>query len=269
MTTITVGGVTIAEHATVSPFVLSALTLPGTASRQNTVPLRGGGVAFTSPDEGDAGQVAFECHVIGSTVDECVDLMDDIVAAFAPADSQVELALTMGSRTKVYRGRPLSCVPVLDGSQYGAARCSFTVADHRWFWPTTKSVSVGVASTAGGMTTPITTPLTTTGGGSTGDAIVTNVGTADAPWTAYINGPVTNPRLILGGNVLEFLGDVPAGSTLVVDSYEGTIRLDGASRPWATFESTWWEIPPGAWTFSVRAQSGTGTVTLIWQDASV
>jgi hypothetical protein len=56
-----------------------------------------------------------------------VDLVDDIMAAFGPASDDRELTLTMGTRSKVYRGRPLSCVPVLDGSQYGAARCSFTV----------------------------------------------------------------------------------------------------------------------------------------------
>jgi hypothetical protein len=268
MTTIVAGGVTVAEHATVSPFVLSTLSISGTLSRQNTVQLADGGVAFVGRDVGEAGSISFECHILGASTDDCVDLVDDIMAAFGPASDNRELTLTMGTRSKVYRGRPLSCVPVLDGSQYGAARCSFTVADPRWFGSLTKSVTIGVASLSGGMTTPLTTPLITTGSGSSGDAVVTNAGTAPAPWTAYVSGPVTNPRLILGGNTIELLGVVPAGSTLVVDSYEGTIRLDGASRPWATFESVWWEIPAGTWTFSFRATAGTGSATLIWHDAS-
>jgi hypothetical protein len=111
----------------VSPFVLSTLSLSGTLSRQNTVQLADGGVAFVGRDVGEAGSISFECHIIGSSTDDCVDLVDDIMAAFGPASDNRELTLTMGTRSKVYRGRPLSCVPVLDGSQYGAARCSFTV----------------------------------------------------------------------------------------------------------------------------------------------
>jgi hypothetical protein len=267
MTTITAGGVTVAEHPALSPFVLSTLSLSGTVSRQNTVHLPDGGVAFVGRDVGEAGSISFECHIIGSSTDDCVDLTDDIMAAFGPASDTRELTLTMGTRSKVFRGRPLSCVPVLDGSDTGSARCSFTVAEPRWFSGVTKSVTVGVASLSGGFTTPFTTPFVTTGSGSSGDVMVTNAGTAPAPWSAYITD-VTNPRLILGGNTIELIGVVPAGSVLVVDSYEGTIRLDGASRPWATFESVWWEIPPGASTFSFRAAAGTGTATLAWQDAS-
>lgn len=266
---IAVGDLLIAEDLSLSAYVLSSWSLPGSTSRQNTVELATGGITFVGDDVGEAGAVSFECHIIGASVDDCADLADDLVATFAAYSDVDECAATVGTRTKVYRGRPLSCVPVLDGSDTGSARCTFTVADPRWY-STTKSVNVTVASMSGGITTPIDTTggITSTGSGSSGDVTVVNAGTAPAPWTAYINGPVTTPRLILGGQTLELLGDVPAGSTLVVDSYNGTIRLDGASRPWKSFESVWWEIPPGTSTFSFRAVTGTGTATLIWQDAS-
>lgn len=271
MTWIVSESILIAEHPSLSPYVLSALTLPGATARQTGVPLADGGVAFTGPSVGEAGTLSFECHILGTSRTNLVTVADALEATFGWADTDREVVVFEDEVIgKVYRGRPASYAPVVDGTDTALARIVIALTDPRWFADNTKTVSVGVASMSGGITTPINTTggITTTGSGSTGDVTVVNSGTAKAPWTAYITGPVDTPRLILGGQTLELRGVVPAGSTLVVDSYNGTIRLDGATRPWATFESTWWEIPPGTSTFSFRAISGTGTAMLIWRDAS-
>lgn len=267
--TIEMGDVFVADHPVLSPYVVAArsLAMSGVVARQNTVELPRGGIAFIDDDVSDAGTISFEALILGDDLDDAKALWLALAAAWSPGGGD-ELALTIGTGTQVYRGRPLSCVPVLDGYSTAVARCTFTVTDPRWFSTATQSVSVTVASSSGGMDTPMDTPMVTTGSGSTGDAAVFNAGTADAPWYAYIVGPVTTPRLILNGQLLEIVGDVPAGSMMTVDSETGVIRLDGASRPWDTFESTWWEIPPGASTLSFRAAAGTGSMVLVWQDAS-
>lgn len=269
---ITLGDVLISQNPMASSFVLASLTLPGRAQRLNAVALAAGGDAFVGRSVADAGSLAFECHILGDSVEDCADLSDELQAEFGDTEVDGELPVTIGTTTRVYRGRPSTYVPVLDGTNTGSGRCTFALSDPRWFDDLAKSVTVTVASTTGGITTPIDTTggITSTGSGSTGDANVVNNGTAPAPWVAYISGPVTTPRLMLGGQTVELLGDVLAGSTLVVDSHDGSVRLGvgGASRPWVSFESEWWEIPPGTSTFSFRAAAGTGSTTLIWQDAS-
>lgn len=271
--TVTQRGLTAGE-GTNYPFTV-APTLPGSLSRQPTVELASGGSAFVGGDVGSAGTLLFEHAVLGATQAEAMTRVDAIVAAWSPdTDAALEeLTLVLADVARIYRGRPRRATPKLDlliRGNMAEVQCEFTVADPRWYAGITRSVTVGVAAMTGGLATPVDTTggVTTTSSGSSGDVSVVNAGTAPAPWTAYIVGPVTTPRLIMAGKTFELLGDVPAGSTLVVDSYNGTIRLDGAARPWKSFESTWWEIPPGTSTFSFRALAGTGTATLIWQDAS-
>lgn len=193
-------------------------------------------------------------------------------AAFAPERSRdlVELTLEMASGTFVLRGRPKSPTVDLSVGWAGFARAlvSWETIDPLLYDSASQSVTVSVGGTSGGVDTPLVTPLVTTGSGSTGDATITNTGTASAPWTAYVSGPVTTPRLILGGQTVEILGDIPAGSVLTVDSATTSVRLDGAPRPWVSFGSTWWEIPPGTSTFSFRAAAGTGSAQLVWRAAS-
>lgn len=238
------------------------VAIPG---RHGTVPV--------GADYGGSRVVEFELEHMSAVPSLAEGAGFDLREAFAPAagDELVEVELRMQSGTFTLRGRPLAATvePVWGMFGCAVALAQFEQTDPLLYGPT-RSVSVSVASMSGGLATPVDTTggVTTTGSGSSGDTTVVNSGTAPTTWTAYINGPVTTPRLLLAGQTLELLGDVPAGATLVVDSYDGTIRLDGASRPWKSFESVWWDIPPGASTFSFRALAGTGSATLIWQDAS-
>lgn len=260
------------EAATLAPYILTSVAGLGQTTRGARVALITGGRSATGSDVADGREIVCEIAVFAANPSVAEDLTDDLVAAWAPSSVDIDLTVTMARGARVRRGRPSLIDVDYSGLTQGVVRtrCVFEAFDWRWYDASTKSVTVSVAGTTGGITTPIDTTggITSTGSGSTGDASVVNAGTAPAPWTAYINGPVTTPRLIMAGQTLELLGDVPAGSTLVVDSYNGTIRLDGASRPWKSFESVWWEIPPGTSTFSFRAAAGTGSATLIWQDAS-
>ena len=265
----TLRDVTVGE-GTDYPF-MSPPGLPGVRARQSTVPRLSGGISFTGADVGDGGTLPLEVFVDGATSAAVMSLIDEVVAAWSPSDIVEELELVLAGQTRVYRGRPAGAVPDLQWLLEGhlaAVKLDFTVSDYRWYSATPKSVQVTVASMSGGMDTPMVTPMVTTGSGSTGDVPVTNNGTAPAPWTAFLAGPLTTPRLILGGKVLTVGGTIAAGSTAVLDSREGSLLVNGAPQPWVTVDSEWWDIPPGQSTLSFRAAAGTGSVLVSWPDAS-
>lgn len=191
-------------------------------------------------------------------------------AAFAPqTDGElVEMSVVLFSGTYIVRGRPLRPEVVTTEFGTGSGLVQFETCDPLLYASTTNSVTVSVAASSGGMVTPMATPMVTTGSGSSGDASVMNDGTAPAPWEAVLFGPLTSPRLILNGKTVLINGDIGAGSMAVVDSRTGSVLVDGVPRPWVSVSSDWWEIPPGASTFSFRASAGTGTASLYWRDAS-
>lgn len=252
-----------------SPYVLAALSLPTRQARSSTSPLIAGGSRFTGNNVGDGGQVAFEIHILGSTTDNCADLDEAWSGSWDIESNELdELVVTIGSQVRCYRGRPASYTPILDGTNTGAGRCTFTAIDPFWLAPTTSTTGPVIAgATTGGLDTPVVTPIVTAASGATGDATIVSYGTRPAPWYVDIVGPVTNPRLILGGRSINIIGDVPSGSVLHVDSETQLMELNGQMRPWDSTTSEWWDVPVGVSTFSFRADLGAGTAQLSWRDA--
>lgn len=196
-------------------------------------------------------------------------------AAFAPhtANGLLELTVDLPSGAVVVRGRPTppQIVPDANHFGYGVARAVFEMCDPLLYAAGMSSVTVSVGGTGGGVTSPIVSPVVSTSSGTSGDAAVTNSGTAPAHWVASLTGGTTGvdtPRLILEGQLIQIDGTIPAGSVLTIDSRDRSVLLDGQPRAWAAFRSAWWLIPPGQSTFSYRAVSGDGSATLTWRDAS-
>ena len=94
-------------------------------------------------------------------------------------------------------------------------------------------------------------------GGSTGTTIVTVDGVDDARPIWAVTGPATNPILtnITTGQTLGWLGTVPAGQTLIVNTNEMTATLEGAN----VFEfitGEWVVLRPGNNRVSYNASGG-------------
>lgn len=197
----------------------------------------------------------------------------DLTAAWAPEDSLDLVTLTLQMTDAEYQllGRPESCdIDAGTFLHFGVvyARVTFLVLDPLWYSSTWKAETV-TPTEPGTWTLPMTLPITFgVGTGGPQDVTVTNDGTADAPWRVTLVGPLTSPRISLNGRAVVILGDIAAGSSATVDSRSQSVTVDGVYQSWLSIESDWWEIPPGSSTFSLRAQAGTGTATLRWQDAS-
>ena len=102
--------------------------------------------------------------------------------------------------------------------------------------------------------------------GNVGQAAVTNLGTADAPVRFTITGPTPTAGFVIRDTVtgaqITFLGQVPAGSTLVIDSANGSVVIDGtADRLGDTIVEEWPIIPPGQTRAFLFEPNGTSTAS--------
>ena len=94
-----------------------------------------------------------------------------------------------------------------------------------------------------------------------GNGILTNAGNTETPLLIEIQGNITNPSIIIGGQIVTYTGTIAAGKKLIIDTEKITAELDGVD----VIENLVGELPimlqPG--NTSVTADS---KVTFIWKD---
>jgi hypothetical protein len=110
-----------------------------------------------------------------------------------------------------------------------------------------------------GVASPLTTPITTTGGSPGLDAVtVPNDGDEPADALYVITGPVPRPVVQVAG--AEYLGlrlDLGALDTAVIDTAAGTVEVNGVNRYDAWLAgSTFPRIPPGGAEVRLRSTAG-------------
>lgn len=111
------------------------------------------------------------------------------------------------------------------------------------------------------------------GTATTGVMSVRNNGSAPAPWTATLKGPLSGPRIDLVGTtgVLEMNGfDLLDGDTLEFDSKDRTVLLNGtASRFGSLTQSEWFDLPVGSAQVQLATTTGgahSDALVLQWRD---
>lgn len=153
----------------------------------------------------------------------------------------------------------------------GTATVQWTATDPRIYSADEVVLFTAMATVAGtGRTYPLTYPRTYGGPISGGFITATNEGEFPSPWVAVIDGPVEHPRIenVGTGQTIAFNGTVAAGSSLVVDSDNRTVMLDGASRyHWLAPGSQWFDVLPGANTVRLAGLSGAGSLTFTYRHA--
>lgn len=101
-----------------------------------------------------------------------------------------------------------------------------------------------------------------------GQASVTNYGTASAPVTFTITGPTPEAGFVItdttSGERIEFLGQVPAGSVLVINSANGSIVIDGtADRLGDALVDSWFSVPAGETRTYLFEPNGSATASTL------
>lgn len=149
--------------------------------------------------------------------------------------------------------------------------CRFIATDPRIYSATVSTASASLPTASGGLTFPAAAPFVFGSAGSGGSIAATNSGTFETPWTATFTGPLVAPTLTHTGQgkTLSFTGTLAAGETLVLDSVEKTVLLNGtASRySWLAATSQWFTLPAGANALQFGGASGTGTCSVSWRSA--
>jgi hypothetical protein len=126
-----------------------------------------------------------------------------------------------------------------------------TAADPRKYATTLQSQSVGLPSVSGGLSLPITLPITITATTVSGSVVLTNPGTAATRPVLTITGPVASPTILAqrpDGTVtqLAYADTLQAGEVLVIDCDAHSVILNGTTSRRRYLSGTWPEIPAGS-----------------------
>lgn len=150
----------------------------------------------------------------------------------------------------------------------GWARFSLSLIapDPRRYAVDVTTVETGLGSTAGGLSLPVTLPLSIAADTTSGVLVAVNGGNMGTRPTLTVHGPV-DPFTIThrGGEgvsrTLRYHEAVPAGRFLVIDTDKRTALLDGTTTRRLT--GTWFEYEPGDNEVVFSATSYSSTARLV------
>lgn len=210
------------------------------------------------------------------------EAMHDLAAAFAPVatSGDVELRWREGGEEFVLFGRPRGARARRAIVETGVAEieCGFVAQDPRIRSGSESTASTGLPTQTGGLTAPVTAPLTVDGTLSGGSASLVNDGTAAAELSLRIDGPVTSPTIVLqgpGGDLSEIRVDLTLTSSqwLEIDTAARTALLNGLPQANQRGRTVWDVDPrplePGTTTLRYLAGdfNATTEVTATWRSA--
>jgi hypothetical protein len=180
---------------------------------------------------------------------------EQLYAAASITDTVLTVAETIPKRATVRRSGEVLWDPETDR----VARYSvmLTAADPRRYSTTLQSASTGLPVSSGGLTLPITLPITITAGSSSGSLTLTNAGTIGSRPVFTVLGPVPGFNLLTSytsGTVrqLAYTDTLNAGDTLVIDTDAHSVVLNGTVSRRRYLSGLWPEVPAGQ------------TVTITW-----
>lgn len=210
--------------------------------------------------------------VLADTPEEAMGLLATVGEAWAPLTdgSMVELQIRLAEdRTYLLIGQPSRTQVDLSelGQSTPSIACEWVALDPRFYDADILfDVTTALGLSTDGLEFPHDFPF---GFGDAFGAIGTaHAGNVPVPWEATITGGaggLVNPAVALGstGDTLQFIISLNPGQTLILDSRERTVLLEGIAdrsntlnRPTA---ASWFDIPAGA---DEVTFTGTGAGTL-------
>lgn len=154
------------------------------------------------------------------------------------------------------------------------ATFQFAASDGRRYVPTVQSASCGLYAATGGLTYPITYPITWGSVTSNGTLTINNSGDYATPPLLTLTGGGTTPTITRQDTGAQLVIDLTlqGSDTLVVDVLNELLILDGSSLYSALDPSSdpisAFLMPPGMTTLGLSVVSGSGTqLAATWQSA--
>lgn len=197
-------------------------------------------------------------------------------AAPRGAGQESTLRYMAGGRVRRVYGRPRNFTfdpTLLYSHGYVSAGAQFVTADTLQYDDVEESLRVGlVPGNAGGLVSPLISPLTTVAGGQR-QGIVNIEGDAPAPLLITIKGPVSNPRVSSTGWQIGLDMVLAYDQSVTIDTRRRTVkRNDGADMSGALTRATFLpeaRLRPGdrEIVFAGTDATGTATCTVAWRPA--
>jgi hypothetical protein len=110
------------------------------------------------------------------------------------------------------------------------------------------TASTGLATSAPGITFPVTFPITFGTAANNGQVTSSNPGTARS-WPVFsVTGQMTGGFLLTNtvtAQRIQLVRDIPLTSVVSIDSRNGQAFIDGSPIPGYLTRAEWWSVPPG------------------------
>lgn len=209
-------------------------------------------------------------------------LIDAFMAAWAPSDDDIPVVAMFLNQKRRRYGRPRRALPgprlttrFSRVAKFGSLiTFQFDALDPFTYSDVEHSASTSLPVSGGGFAVPFTPPFTVPASASDGFLSAPNVGTAPAPWTARLDGPLFRPVLThaTSGRILHFTAngglDIAAGDYVILDSQRKSVLYNGVGdrRLNLLLGQGWFDLAVGANSIGLAADTGSGSVTFYWRD---
>lgn len=222
--------------------------------------------------------VRFPLSCVGGSLGEVEAARDVLLRAWRGDAIRLmpgALAMVTSSRGRVAYGRPREISVDDDDSMFGIGRVTadFLMSDPSWYGEPMQTSVPFAQEPTGGVRFPLRFPFRFAGSG-TGERVAVVGGDVGTPITVAFRGPILNPRVEVGGLLVELTGAVAYDETVTVDSRTRTVTssLGGSRAGMLTARSTMLSqlvLPPGQHLLVLRGQSESGTASAVvsWRDA--
>ncbi len=201
--------------------------------------------------------------------------LDSLKSNYSPVRTPIPFYFILANGvTRLTYVKPLGCAYNWDSSRrIGATPIEFKMyaEDPRIYANSLSSATLpigGIITT--GLSFNLTFNLGFGGGGSAAGQFINNLGNRSTPLLFTVNGPVTTPQIINDtlGITMTFNIDVGASETLVIDTGNHTVRLNGiTNRRNVLLSPTWFSLDPGLTFIRFQAAAGSGTLTVQFRSA--
>lgn len=187
------------------------------------------------------------------------------VSGFGDEDDTEPLTVTAAGRTLWAGAQLVRAVPSLNRGQWGAGWFGWLL---QWRCPDplrygpARSVPTGLPSDGGGLTYPLTYPLSYGTAGSPGQITLTNAGTAPAPIVFAVRGDLpqgTELSAAATGERLTYTAPILGAQVVEFDTAAGTVLVEGTSSRRAALTSADWLHVPAKGELTVQFTSLGGT----------
>lgn len=177
--------------------------------------------------------------------------MDAAVEKLTAAVSLTDTLLVVGDSTPKQVTVRRSGEPMVERLGPFSAKYSIlvTAADPRRYSTVLQSSSTGLPSTTGGLTLPITFPITFSSTTVSGKITLVNEGSIGTRPTLTVTGPATGFTIVAArpdGSTTQqtFTDTLGSGDVLVIDAAARSVVLNGSVSRRRYLFGTWLEIPP-------------------------